>query len=78
MTAPNPFLLSLSLILFKKISTFFNEWFSHCAVLITFVSLLFLATKVYFGLEVCKGLKFKPEPGPQPRLSDPTWPERHS
>ncbi len=49
-SAPNPFLLSLPLTIFKKISTFVvNEWFSHCAVLISFLSLLFLATKVYSG-----------------------------
>ncbi len=29
-------------------------------------------------LEVCTGSKLKPEPGPYPRSSDPTRPERHS
>ncbi len=31
-----------------------------------------------FSLEVCTGSKLKPEPGPYPRSSDPTRPERHS
>ncbi len=29
-------------------------------------------------VEVCTGSKLKPEPGPYPRSSDPTRPERHS
>ncbi len=29
-------------------------------------------------IEVCTGSKLKPEPGPYPRSSDPTRPERHS
>ncbi len=40
-----------------------------------YLSLQYAALKGGYNVEVCTGSKLKPEPGPYPRLSDPTRPD---